>query len=492
MKPYTKKKIILSISFILTLGVGFSLGSFLYRYVFLSPTEQKLLDEYKLLHNDWLYGNEDTYLNNQMAAGLVKGVSTESGDPYTFYTSNIEGQNLSTSYTGSFGITTRYYDGGLYITEVHNGSNYQYLKAGDVLTAVKRDSEDTFVFKQHTYGEISSYIHASGYENSSYLFTLIRNGTETNVTLTRGDFSETLMDVLVEPTSSNGNTLVIRINTFLGSPSTYVQEFLSSYQKSHSVHKLVFDLRGNGGGYVEEAYRLALQFVRKDTLIYARYDKNNDLKEEHYQRNDPTFSFNEYGIILDHNTASASELFTLAMRTGTNCTVYGFTSYGKGIAQNFKTFSDGSVIRYTSSYVYGPKKNNENLIQDSSIPSYDDRICIHSTGIVPDQVFSYDYTYLNTIYDFTQSIGIGEASQNFVLKSTNEIYGWNHAYSKDYHFTDLVKDFATQLKLDFDSEFEPFSESGAMSKSVNDKLNKVTFDKYLEYYDTLTASTLGD
>lgn len=492
MKPSSKKKIILSLSLVFTLGSGFSLGCLIYRFCILSPAEQKLLDEYALLHNDWLYGNEDTYLDSQMAAGLVRGVSDKTSDPYTFYTDTVEDQNLSTSYTAGFGFTSRFYDGGLYVVEVHNGNNYQYLKSGDVLTAVKRDSEDTFVFNDHTYSEISNYIHDSDYINSSYLFTVTRNDAEIQVTLTRGTFTETLMDVLEEPTDINGNTLVIRVNTFLGSPSTYVQQFLSTYTKSHTIHKLVFDLRGNGGGYVEEAYRLALQFVKKDTLIYARYDKNNDLKEEHYQRNNPTFSIDGYGIILDQNTASASELFTLAMRAGTNCKVYGLKSYGKGIAQNFKTFSDGSVIRYTSSYIYGPKRSTETLVQSSTIPSYDDRICIQSTGITPDIVFSYDYSYLNTIYDFTKSIGISEASQNFVLKSTNDIYGWNHQFSSDYHFTDLVENLSNQLSIDYKTTFVPFDENGCVSKAVNDKLNKITFDKYLDYYDILTESTLGD
>lgn len=494
-------KLLLSI---VSLGIGLSGGILIYKYCLLSSTERKLVDEYRLLKDDWLYGNEAEYLGDEALAGVLSGPAEASNDPYTFYTQTASQQNLSVSYRG-FGISSRYYDGGLYVTEVHDGDGLKAspskgnLKKKDVIIWAKRESDETaFDFRSHTRDEISQYLNDVNHQDEIYTFGFLRDGKEETVLMKPQAFDQNTNQVIQYPNQENGYTMVIKIDTFLGNPYISIKTTLENQIRNHEIKKLVFDLRGNGGGYVDQAYDLLKLFVKKGTLIYDLRDKNGKSIQSRYQTSDPMFLIDDFAVILDSNSASASEIFTLGLRAGTNCTVYGNTSYGKGIAQNLKQYSDGSVIRYTASYVYGPKRENETLKQSSSLPyEYDDRICIQGSGIIPDvsyQTSFGNYTQLQNTYDFTKSIGISETSMNFFLHSLNYIYSeeaFPENYSDSYHFTDAVKQYAEILSLNYETEYLPFDSKGRMSKAVNDKFNKDTYDRYLINADTVLRQALG-
>ena len=177
------------------------------------------------------------------------------------------------------------------------------------------------------------------------------------------------------------------------------------------------------------------------------------------------------------------------MRAGTNCAVYGFKSYGKGIAQSFKYFSDKSVIRYTYAYVYGQERENETMYDEGK--DNDNVLCIHKKGIVPDKTYTPDYTPMALIADYTTSIAISEYGQQFFLNALNMIYPsvYPASYSADYHFTDAIRQYSisTAKKYSDDSYLNAFSSSGAMDKKLNDRFVKECYDYYLKGYDDLTA-----
>ncbi len=493
MEAETKKrKIVLPILLTLLFGVavGTATGYLVFKKTLgLSLEEQKLIEGYRLLKEEWLFGNEEEELSSLAMKGLISTVSDDQGDPYTFYTDNKEDQGLSVESKG-FGFSTHSYDGGLYITEIHPSSpaeKTRVLKKGDVLTAVKRNSEEIYEFSEHSSTEIREYLQGKVSEEDSYLFTVKRGDSAFTVTMTKGDYSEKLVDVISTPSNDNGNTLVIKINTFLGEPVSALRGTLEQYKEKTS--RLVFDLRGNGGGYVSQAEEMAKMFVKKGTLIDKMVDKNGNEISSCYQKNAPEYYFDDYGIIIDSNSASASESFTLAMRAGTNCKVYGFKSYGKGIAQSFKYFSDNSVIRYTYAYVYGQERENETMYDEGK--DDDNILCIHKKGIVPDVAYTPDYTSFSLIADYTSSIGISATGQNFFLSALNALYpsSYPSSYSSDYHFVDAVKQYAeaTATKYSDDTFKTAFSSSGTMSKKLNDRFTKECFDYYLEGYDSLTA-----
>lgn len=514
-EPKNKKRSLLPITLtaLFSVGLGVTAGLLVYHYILLSYDERKLLDSYRILRDDWLYGNEELYLGDDSIAGMVNGPADSMSDSYTFYTSTYEGQNLSTNYTGGFGFSSRYYDGGLYVTEIHDESGSDpapskgKLYIGDVLYGCYRGKSSTgslestyFDFRDYTLSEINAYIQDEDYD--LYSFRVLRSGSYIDSpTIQKGSFSTKLISVNQTPTSENNFTAVIKINTFLGAPQSSVYTQVSEMLKTSKINTLVFDLRGNGGGYVNAASSMASLFVKKGTLIYSSVNKNGQTVDEVYQTSDPVFAdqIGQYRIITDGNSASASELFALAMRSGADATVYGFTSYGKGISQQLKTYSDGSTLRYTSAYVYGPKRENETLVQDEDIPfTYSDRICIHDTGITPDQVYNYDYQGYQTAYDYTTSLAISVSGMNHFLATINALYPTYDlptSYSADYHFTDAVLDYTDILNEVYNDDerypFSAFDESGCVSRDVNSKFNKDTYDAYLSYYADLTKESIA-
>ncbi len=454
-------------------GAGFAIGKYVNR---LSDEEQKLVDEYRLLKEEWLYGNETKYIDQLAAKGLVEGVASDQSDSYTFYTSTYAEQGLSTDGKG-FGFVTHYYDGGLYVRKVYKNSTAYGAKmqVGDVLYGVKIGNQDYFDFKSHSLSEINAKLSEVSDSTTSFVFSGKRNTkdgkTDITIELKRGGYEEDYVDLISMPSVENDYTLSVRVNTFLGTPALALEGIINSvYQQNLNIRTLVIDLRGNGGGYVSQASDMAKLFVRKGSLIYQLKDKNGNVIEEEKQNSDPTFNIDNYKLIMDSGTASASEIFSLAMISGTNTKTYGFTSYGKGIAQKFKTFSDGSVVRYTYAYVYGP--------------SGDSTTCIHKKGIKPDQVYTFDYSIYSSTTDYS-SIGISEYGQNFFLNALNNMYPSTYpsSYSSEYHFIDAIESYATNMAEKYSDETlkVAFNEKGGMLKALNDVFNMEIYDQYLIY-----------
>lgn len=479
------KKHVLPIIFasIIFLGIGSGIGFGVGKYYFkLSDDEQKLVDEYRLLKEDWLYGNETKYIDQLASKGLIDGVAKDKGDNYTFYTSSYDEQGLSTDGMG-FGFTSHYYDGGLYVRTVYqNSSAYKAkLKSGDVLYAVKVGDEEIYEFKKHTLTEINAKL--SSVQDTTTIFqfygkrTSLDESIDLQIEMKRGAYEEDYVDLISMPTVENGYTLSVRVNTFLGKPTLALEGVIDSvYQQNLKINTLQIDLRGNGGGYVAQASEMAKLFVKKGTLIYQLKDKNNKIIEQDTQTKNPKYQIDNFKLIMDWNTASASEIFALALIDGNNTTTYGFKSYGKGIAQSFKTFSDGSVVRYTYAYVYGPNGSSTT--------------CIHNIGITPEKVYTFDYSFLGSSADYS-SIGISEYGQNFFLKALDNLYPslYPTSYSKDYHFVDAIETYGNQMaeKYSDSSLKEAFNENGGMSKDLNDIFNKEIYDQYLKYEaDVLT------
>ena len=123
--------------------------------------------------------------------------------------------------------------------------------------------------------------------------------------------------------------MAVRIDTFLGNHYYILDAMIYNYYSKSKINKLIIDLRENGGEYVSQAEKISKLFVEKGTFIYSLVDKDNKVITESYQRNEPKYKIPSYSLIIDNNTASASELLTLAMRAGTNAKIYGFKSYSK-------------------------------------------------------------------------------------------------------------------------------------------------------------------
>lgn len=150
----------------------------------------------------------------------------------------------------------------------------------------------------------------------------------------------------------NATTGYIKINRF--AESTF-DEFKTGLTllKEKGVKSLVVDLRDNGGGYLEQAVAIADEFLPNKQLIVYTKDKNGTTKKTIATKTG-TFEKGKLFILINENSASASEILAGAIQDNDRGTIVGRRSFGKGLVQREMDFDDGSAVRLTIARYYTP------------------------------------------------------------------------------------------------------------------------------------------
>ena len=134
--------------------------------------------------------------------------------------------------------------------------------------------------------------------------------------------------------------------------------------KSQGMTSLILDLRNNPGGLLDQAVKIADDFISGGTIVSTR-DKND---REVVSSADSDVAYEgPMAVLVNGNSASASEVVTGALKDDGLATIIGTTTFGKGIVQNIIPFTDGTAMKITSANYYTPNGT-----------------CIHGIGITPD------------------------------------------------------------------------------------------------------------
>ncbi|MGO4771642.1 S41 family peptidase [Flavobacterium sp. W22_SRS_FK3] len=170
----------------------------------------------------------------------------------------------------------------------------------------------------------------------------------------------------------DNKTGYIKINRF--AETTY-DEFKVGLKrlKQKGIQSLVIDLRDNGGGYMEEAIAIADEFLKDRQLIVFTKNKNGTT-EKTYATKKGSFETGKLTILINENSASASEILAGAIQDNDRGTIVGRRSFGKGLVQREMDFNDGSAVRLTVARYYTPTgrsiqkpytKGNEEYFKES-------------------------------------------------------------------------------------------------------------------------------
>lgn len=321
-----------------------------------NPYIQKIVNMFYTMKDEWLYksdyDNLDEYLSDLAIAGL-----NSNKDPYTFYTSSIEEQGLGIVTKGA-GFAHTYYGGNRIISMVYDKcpAKEAGLEVGDVIVGVYDSSTNELVkFKDLSIGESTTLITSNDDDTIS-----LEIESKGKVNITKANYTQYATQYNVFKNSKEEVVVDMKINNFLDRylVSDVKEDLDKVLEKYGTIDRLSIDLRNNGGGYVDLAIDLSSLFVPKNSTIMS-VKLANGQKRTYKNNVNPIYdNIKKINLIQNEGTASASELFILALKDNlpeSQVDVLGSTSYGKGIMQNVKTNKDGSVLRYTFAETYSPK-----------------------------------------------------------------------------------------------------------------------------------------
>jgi carboxyl-terminal processing protease len=169
----------------------------------------------------------------------------------------------------------------------------------------------------------------------------------------------------------NDHTGYMKINSF--AVTTY-EEFMNGLleMKSKGMNKLILDLRGNSGGVMEAAIRIANAFLTEDQLIVYTLGRSQP-RNEARATGKGIFQDGELVILIDEWSASASEILAGAIQDNDRGTIIGRRSFGKGLVQEPVSFADGSGMRLTIARYYTPTgRSIQKPYKDGFDKYYDD------------------------------------------------------------------------------------------------------------------------
>ena len=150
-----------------------------------------------------------------------------------------------------------------------------------------------------------------------------------------------------------GNTGYIRLNRF--ARTTY-NEFMASLRtlKAQGMERLVLDLRGNRGGYMQMAVRISGEFLKEGQLVVSQDGYTEDSKEAFYASGNGLWEEGPVMVLVDGASASASEIVAGALQDHDRGLIVGQRTFGKGLVQKQYTLRDGSALRLTVARYFTP------------------------------------------------------------------------------------------------------------------------------------------
>ncbi len=211
------------------------------------------------------------------------------------------------------------------------------IKAGDSLLTGRKFSVD----------EIKSRIR--GESGTTIALQILRKAEPKVVSVTRGRIPVSAIDAAYLIDASTG---YIKLNKFTENSYEEFMEALEPMTKQ-GINGLVLDLRGNGGGFMNEAVEMADEFLDSDKLIVYTEGVNNK-KREYKCRRPGLFEKGKLVVLVDELSASASEVLAGALQDWCRATIIGRRTFGKGLVQEQYRLRDGSAIRLTVARYYTP------------------------------------------------------------------------------------------------------------------------------------------
>lgn len=304
-------------------------------------TLQKALDLIKLkyvdsVHIDSLEGKAIQEMMNEL-------------DPHSVYLPPVDLKEANEDLAGNFdgiGVEFNLFNDTVNVVYViHNGpSEKAGLQIGDKILKV---NDSLLTGKNFSTDEIRKSIR--GPRGSNAVLQIWRNGNQQTITVTRGTIPVPSVDAAYMIDKTTG---YIKLNKFT---ETSYEEFMQAMEtlKKQGLQSLIFDLEGNGGGFMNEAVDMADEFLDGNKLVV--YTQGVNSKKREYRCKRPgIFETGKLVVLVDEFSASASEVLAGALQDWCRAKIIGRRTFGKGLVQEQFPLGDGSALRLTIARYYTP------------------------------------------------------------------------------------------------------------------------------------------
>lgn len=326
----------------------------------------EVIDKMQLIEEviDRYFYQEETD-KEAMADNIYKGMVESLGDPYSDYFTVEELNSLLSDIEGV------YYGIGCYVSM---DTDMNLAKISGIISGAPAEEVDIrpndYIYAvdgKETYGmsldEVVSLI--KGPEGSKVTITFMRDGSYIDIEVER----RKVESPTVETEMYDGGVAYIQITEF---DDVTINQFAEALKnaREQGMKGLIIDLRANPGGSLNAVVEIAKQILPKGLIVYTE-DRNGNRTE--YSCDGKKELEVPLVVLVDGNSASASEILAGAIKDYGIGTLVGTTTFGKGIVQRAISLGDGSAVKLTISAYYSPKGNN-----------------IHGVGIEPDILWEFD------------------------------------------------------------------------------------------------------
>ena len=345
------------------------------------------------IHSQYYFYDDKQLDSEKLQDAAMRGMISKLDDPYAQYFTEKEYQDLLSSNAGDYvgiGISIETPDEiGTKVLSVYSGAPAEKagIQKGDIITVVNGKTT-----ADKTLDEVISYFSDDSTVPDE--LTYLRDGVTTTVSVLRAE----IHIIRVSSSVLENNIGYLRITEFNGSVSSDFQNAVAELQKQ-GVNNLIIDLRDNPGGGLTEVLNVAYQIIPEDKVIVSIRSKNGD--EDVYRAEGGEKLSMRLVVLVNGNSASASELLTGALKDYGLATIVGTQTFGKGIVQSYFHLSgENGWAKMTTDAYYTPNG-----------------VCIQGIGITPDIVAELPEDLKDTAIDFL------DPAQDTQLQAAIQVFG---------------------------------------------------------------------